>query len=515
MEKELIIKSSPNEVEIALIEDNKLVELHSQKTNNNTSVGDIFLANVKKLMPSLNASFMDVGYRNDAFLHYTDLGPQIKSLIKYTNAVVKGTFNNSLLENFELEPDNPKNGKIDQVLNKESHVLVQILKEPISSKGPRLSCELTLPGRYVVLTPFSEIIAVSKKIGSQDERKRLKLLVESIKPKNFGVIVRTAAEGKKVADLHTDIKELEDKWKTIYSQLKETKKPGKILSEIDKTSSLLRDILNDNFNKINIDDKDLYTSIKEYLGTIAPDKVNILQHYKGTRNIFDHFNINRQIKSSFGKTSTMSSGAYVVIEHTEAMHVVDVNSGPKMQKSNQEDAAIAVNLEAAQEIARQLRLRDIGGLIVIDFIDMRSMDNKTSLYNKMREFMEGDRAQHTVLPISKFGLMQITRQRTRPVTKIDTSETCPVCQGTGKANASILVIDNIERDLNFIFQSRPISQLHLKANPFVMSYVKAGFPSLLMRWRWKYKSWIKVSQEHHYHLFEYKFFDNANDEIRL
>jgi len=515
VEKELVIKSSPNEVEIALVEDNKLVELHSQKTNNNTSVGDIFLAGVKKIMPSLNASFMDVGYRSDAFLHYTDLGPQIKSLVQYTNSVIKGSYKGRLLDSFELEPDNPKNGKIDQVLNKENFVMVQILKEPISSKGPRLSCEITLPGRYVVLTPFSDIIAVSKKISSQDERKRLKVLVESIKPKNFGVIVRTAAEGKKVADLHTDIKELEDKWATIHDQLKNTKKPGKVLSEIDKTSSLLRDILNDNFNKINIDDKDLYTSIKDYLGTIAPDKVKIVHHYKGTRNIFDHFNINRQIKSGFGKTSTMSSGAYVVIEHTEAMHVVDVNSGPKMQKSSQEDAALAVNLEAAQEIARQLRLRDIGGLIVVDFIDMRSSENKSSLYNKMKEFMSGDRAQHTVLPLSKFGLMQITRQRTRPVTKIDTSETCPVCQGSGKSNASILVVDNIERDLNFIFQSRPISRLQLTTNAFVMSYLKAGWPSLRMKWCWKYKSWIKIIQNNNYHLFEYKFFDKTGDEIRL
>lgn len=515
MEKELVIKSSPNEVEIALLEGDKLVELHKQKTNNTTAVGDIFLAGVKKVMPSLNASFMDVGYRSDAFLHFTDLGPQIKSLIKFTNSVIKGTYNGPLLDSFDLEQDNPKNGKIDQVLNKSNYVLVQILKEPISSKGPRLSCELTLPGRYVVLTPFSDVIAVSKKISFQEERKRLKLLVESIKPKNFGVIVRTAAEGKKVADLHTDIKELEEKWKSIFSQLKESNKPGKILSEIDKTSSLLRDILNDNFNKITIDDSDLYSSAKDYLSTIAPDKVSILQHYKGSRNIFDHFNINRQIKASFGKTSTMASGAYIVIEHTEAMHVIDVNSGPKMQKSNQEDAAVAVNLEAAQEIARQLRLRDIGGLIVVDFIDMRSGENKTSLYNKMKEFMSGDRAQHTVLPLSKFGLMQITRQRTRPATKIDTSEVCPVCQGTGKSNASILVIDNIERDLNYIFNSRPMPKLHLKTNPFVHSYITEGWPSLRMKWWWKYKSWVRVTTEFNYHLFEYKFFDSSDDEIRF
>lgn len=515
MDKELIIKSSPTEVEIALMEGSKLVEIHRQKTNNTSTVGDIFLGSIKKLMPGLNAAFMDIGHRKDAFLHYTDLGPQIKSLIKYSNGVMKGSYNSPLLENFELEPDNPKTGKIDQVFDRNTHVLVQVLKEPISTKGPRLSCELTLPGRYVVLTPFTDIVAVSKKISTSDERKRLKVLVESIKPKNFGVIVRTAAEGKKVADLHNDIRELEDKWKEMFAKLKQTKSPDKILSEIDKTSSILRDILTDNFNRITVDDREMYNSIKEYLTSIAPDKVRILQQYKGQRPVFDQFDISRQIKASFGKTATMPSGAYIVIEHTEAMHVIDVNSGPKMQKKDQEEAAMAVNLEAAEEIARQLRLRDIGGLIIIDFIDMRTSENKMSLFNKMRDFMEGDRAQHTILPLSKFGLMQITRQRTRPEVNIDTTEVCPACQGSGKVNASILVIDNIQRDIEYIIDSRPKSKLKLKVNQFVYSYLKSGFPSIQMKWYGKYKKWISLSNDTNFHLFEYKFYDEADDEIRL
>jgi ribonuclease G len=515
LEKELIIKTSPTDVEIAMMESGKLVEIHKQKTNNSSTVGDIFLSSVKKLMPGLNASFMDIGHRKDAFLHYTDFGPQIKSLIKYTNAVINGSYTNELLDHFVMEPDNPKSGKVDQVFDKNTHVLVQVLKEPISTKGPRLSCELTLPGRYVVLTPFVDIVAVSKKIGSAEERKRLKVLVESIKPKNFGVIVRTAAEGKKVADLHNDIRELEDKWRVMFRQLTGKRQPDKILSEIDKTSSMLRDILNENFNKIIIDDKDTYMMVKEYLGTIAPDKVNIVQHYKGTRHIFDNFDVNRQIKSSFGKTATMSSGAYIVIEHTEAMHVIDVNSGPKMVRRDQEEAAMAVNLEAAEEIARQLRLRDIGGLITIDFIDMKTPENKTSLFNKMRDFMELDRAQHTILPLSKFGLMQITRQRTRQEINIDTREVCPTCLGKGKVNPSILVIDNIERDIKFILNSRASVKLDLHVNEFVYAYLKNGMPSLQMKWWWKYKKWIKINKSHKFHLFEYKFFDETNDEILL
>jgi ribonuclease G len=515
VDKELIINSSPAVVEIALLENKKLVEVHSQKTNSSSSVGDVFLGSIKKVMPSLNACFMDIGHRKDAFLHYTDLGPQIKSLIKYTKEVTNGQFNNPLLENFVPEPDNPKNGKVDQVFAKNTQVLVQILKEPISTKGPRLSCELTIPGRYVVMTPFVDIVAVSKKISSADERKRLKLLVESVKPANFGIIVRTAAEGKKVAEIHNDIKELQDKWTSIFSQLKSTKQPGKVLSEIDKSSTILRDILNDNFNKIIVDDKVMYQNMRDYLSGIAPDKVKILQHYKGTRPIFDQFEINRQIKSSFGKTSTMASGAYIVLEHTEAMHVIDVNSGPKMLKKDQEEAAIAVNLEAAEEIARQLRLRDIGGLIIIDFIDMRSNENKTSLFNKMKDFMQNDRAQHTILPLSKFGLMQVTRQRTRPEVIIETQESCPSCQGTGKSLPSIMVMENIERDLHFILDSRTNIKLVLKANPFVYAYIKKGFPNLQWKWWMKHKKWVKVVPDQSLHFFAYKFYDEGNDEIRL
>ncbi len=515
MDKELIINSSPSVVEIALLENKKLVEIHSQKTNSSSSVGDVFLGSIKKVMPSLNACFMDIGHRKDAFLHYTDLGPQIKSLIKYSKEVTNGQYSNPLLENFVLEPDNPKNGKVDQVFAKNTQVLVQILKEPISTKGPRLSCELTIPGRFVVMTPFIDIVAVSKKISSADERKRLKLLVESVKPVNFGIIVRTAAEGKKVAEIHNDIRELQEKWTSIYEQLKKTRTPGKVLSEIDKSSTMLRDILNDNFNRIIVDDKVMYQGMKDYLQGIAPDKLKILQFHKGPRPVFDHFDINRQIKASFGKTATMSSGAYIVIEHTEAMHVIDVNSGPKMLRKDQEEAAIAVNLEAAEEIARQLRLRDIGGLIIIDFIDMKSNENRASLFNKMKDFMANDRAQHTILPISKFGLMQITRQRTRPEIAIDILEVCPSCQGSGKSMPSVIVLENIERDLSFILESRQKIKLVLYANPFVYSYIKNGLPSLQMKWWLKHKKWVKVIKDDSLHFFEYKFFDERNDEIRL
>lgn len=515
MSKELVISTSPTEVEIALIENGKLIEIHNEKTKDTFAVGDIFLGSIRKVMPGLNAAFVDIGHRKDAFLHYTDLGPQIKSLKKYTSTVKNNKANTQRLDNFQNEPDNPKGGKMDNVFNKHDQVLVQILKEPISTKGPRLSCEITVPGRFIVLTPFSETIAISKKISDQEERKRLKLLIGSIKPKNFGVIVRTAAQGKLVADLHSEISELNEKWKEIYEELRHTKKPRKLLSEGDKTTTIIRDILTDDFTSIAMDDRNTYNKTKEYLKSIDENKVKILKNYTGVRPIFDEYGVTKQIKASFGKTSTMSSGAYIVLESTEAMHVIDVNSGPKMVKRSQEDAAMAVNMESAEEIARQLRLRDIGGLIIIDFIDVRKQEHKSKLYQAMKKFMEGDRAQHTILPLSKFGLMQITRQRVRPEVKIDTSEKCPVCNGTGKSTASILVTDTIERDINYIMETRPASKIKLEVHPFVYSYIKQGLPSLRMRWGMKYKKWIKISQNNDFDLFQFKFYDGNDDEIRM
>lgn len=515
MEKELIINSTPTEVEIALLEDGKLVELHDQKTNTNFTVGDIFLGKIKRLMPGLNAAFVDIGHKKDAFLHYTDLGPKLKSLIKFTNGAVSGGLTTHRLDNFKIESDIVKTGKVDQVLKKRQQLLVQILKEPISTKGPRLSCEMTLPGRYLVLTPFSDVVAVSKKIANAEERKRLQLLVESIRPKNFGVIVRTAAEGKKVADLHEELSLMLSKWEDIYKQMHRAKAPVKLLSELDKTSSILRDLLTDSFNRIVVNDKQLYNNIKNYLSSIAPEQVKIVQHHRSKRPVFDAHGITKQIKSSFGKTATMPSGAYLVIEHTEAMHVIDVNSGHKMASRNQEQAVLKVNMEAAEEIARQLRLRDIGGIIIIDFIDMRNGDHKRQLVKAMRRFMKKDRAQHTILPLSKFGLMQITRQRARPEVKINTAEVCPTCKGTGKINASILVIDEIERDLNFIIQSRPKSKLKLEVHPYIEAFLKRGLPNTQLRWFREHFKWVRIQSNTDYHLTQYRFFDGNQDEIRL
>jgi ribonuclease G len=514
--KELIINASPSGVEIALLEDKKLVELHNEKTDANFAVGDLYLGKVKKLIPGLNAAFVDVGFEKDAFLHYTDLSPYARSILKFTQLAVASKEDSKLdFSTFHIEPEIIKTGKINEVLNGKPNVLVQILKEPIAAKGPRLSCELSLPGRFVVVTPFNEIVAVSKKIHSSEERKRLQKIVEAIRPKNFGVIVRTAAEGKTTSELHQDLLDLVATWATIQQNLKNAEAPAKILSEQDKTTSILRDLLTVDFNKVVVNDKNIYNDTKSYIQKIAPDKAEIVSYYNNSGSIFDHFGITKQVKSSFGKTVNLPSGAYLIIEHTEALHVVDVNSGYKSVSNNQEENALETNMEAAEEIARQLRLRDIGGIIVIDFIDMKLPDNKKRLQEAMEEFMKSDRAKHSVLAISKFGLMQITRQRMRPEVNITTTEICPTCGGTGKIASTLLLEDEIEKRLHYLV-THSHKNLTLTVHPIVYAYLTKGwFNSIIKQWRRKHHVKIKAEANTSYHLIEFHFFDTHEEEIKF
>jgi len=392
---------------------------------------------------------------------------------------------------------------------------VQILKEPIAAKGPRLSCELSLPGRFVVVTPFNEIVAVSKKIHSSEERKRLYKIVEAIRPKNFGVIVRTAAEGKSTAELHQDMLSLIETWKTIQNNLKGAVAPVKILSEQGKTNSILRDLLSADFNRIVINDKNIFADTKNYIQRISPEKADIVAFHSNGTPVFDQYGITKQVKSSFGKTVNLPSGAYLIIEHTEALHVIDVNSGYKSVSNNQEENALQTNLEAAEEISRQLRLRDIGGIIVVDFIDMKLPDNKRRLQEAMDGFMKTDRAKHAVLPISKFGLMQITRQRMRPEVNINTSEDCPVCNGTGKISSTLLLEDEIEKRLYYL-ATHSHKNLTLVVHPIVYSHLTKGlFSSIARKWRKKHKTSLKLRSNSAYHLIEFRFFDQQEEEIKL
>ncbi|MEN8125310.1 MAG: ribonuclease E/G [Bacteroidota bacterium] len=508
MKTELIIRSSSSDIDFALLQDGKLVELHNETIDNKFSVGDIFLAKIKKTLSGLNAAFVDVKSEKDAFLHYQDLGPQLLSLKKFTKLVSTGKLKEYNLKNFSFENDIDKNGKIDSVIKSGQELLVQIVKEPISSKGPRISSELSIAGRYLVLVPFSNRISISQKITNNKEKERLKRLAKSIVPKGFGVILRTVAQNIKVAELDKDLQNTLKHWNNMCKQLPKVQAPKKVLSEMNRTSSILRDIFNDSFTRIVTNDETLHQEVKEYLQRIAPDKESIAILHKSRTPIFDHYGIEKQIKVLFGKTVSMKKGAYLVIEHTEALHVIDVNSGNRSNKANsQAETALEVNLIAATEIARQLQLRDMGGIIVVDFIDMHSAEHRRKLFDHLRDEMKNSRTKHKVLPPSKFGLIQITRQRVRPERNIKTIEEDP--NKGGDVEAPIVLIDRIEGDLEKIIENDGIS---LHVHSFVASYLTKGFYSIQRKWFLKYKKRIKIIPRDAYPYLDYHFYDK-NDKV--
>lgn len=513
MNKELIVRSSSDIVDFALLKDGKLIELHKDEEDNDFAVGDIFIAKIRKVMPGLNAAFVNVGYEKDGFLHYHDLGPQLPSLLKFIKRVSTGKLRDYNLKDFPLEKDLDKHGKIANAIKSNQSILVQVVKEPISTKGPRISSELSIAGRYIVLVPFSNRISISQKIESQEEKDRLKRLVKSITPKGFGVIIRTVAEGKKVAELDSDLQNLVDRWTAMCKKLYKAHHPTKVLGEMNKASSILRDIFNDSFSGIVVDDEELYIQVRDYVQQIAPKKESIVKLHKNGP-IFEKFGIERQIKTSFGRTVSMARGAYLVIEHTEALHVVDVNSGNRSNKEkNQEDTALEVNMISAQEIARQLRLRDMGGIIVIDFIDMGRAENRKKLYNYLRDEMKDDKAKHKILPPSKFGLVQITRQRVRPERNIKTKEENPNIIGGAEIEAPIKVVERINQDLERIFK-KDYKKITLNAHPFIAAFLTQGFPSVRSKWFIEHKKWVKVLPRDAYTYLEYHVYDKDGNKIK-
>lgn len=514
MNKELVVSSGQDFVQIAMLEDGRLMELHHENVDLNFAVGDMYLGKVKKLAPSLNAAFVDIGYSKDAFLHYHDLGPNVRSLITYTNLVSSGKFKSANLKSFRKEEMIKKDGTIDKVVSAGDSIVIQITKEPIHTKGPRITSEISIAGRYLILSPFSDKVSVSQKIKSKTERDRLVALVESIKPEGFGIIIRTVAEGKKVAELHADLNYLINKWQVVFKNIQKKVVPTKLLNEMDRASAILRDTFNEDFVKITVDDESLAEDMKEYLNVIAPGKSDIVKITpSGDIPLFEKLGIERQIKFSFGKNVTIpqSKGAYLVIEHTEALHVIDVNSGNiSRSSSNQEETALAVNKIAATEIARQLRLRDMGGIIVVDFIDMTNNENKRDLYEHLKAEMQKDKAKHKILPPSKFGLIQITRQRVRPELNIITTEENP--NADEKVEAPIILIGRIEQVLRNIMETKgkKLNEISLHVHPFVAAYLTKGIPSIRQKWYVKYKKWIKIVPRDSYKYLQFNFLNKNN-----
>lgn len=516
MNSELVVDVQPNEVSIAILEDKSLVELQKEARNVSFAVGDIYLGKVKKLMPGLNAAFIDVGYKKDAFLHYLDLGQNYNSQQKFLKQALSDPKRFPVVSKMQLMPDLEKEGSISTTLKVGQEVLVQIAKEPISTKGPRLTSELSFAGRFIVLIPFADKVSVSQKIKSSEERARLKQLIQSIKPKNFSVIVRTSSQGKRVAELDHELKTLLKRWEDNITKITKVKVPAMIYEETARTVALLRDIFNPSFQNIYVNDLDVYNNIKDYVSLIAPGRESIVQRYTNELPIFDNFAVTKQIKSLFGKTITYKSGAYLIIEHTEAMHVIDVNSGNRSKGSDaQEKTAIDVNLAAADEIARQLRLRDMGGIIVVDYIDMGEAANRQKLFEHMNKAMANDRAKHNILPLSKFGVMQITRQRVRPVMDIDTSETCPACFGTGTMKPSILFTDSLESKIDCLVNKHKVKKFVLHVHPYISAFINKGLFPLSWKWKLKYSMGMKVIPNQSLAFMEYKFIDSDKNELDM
>lgn len=516
MKSELVVDVQQKEISIALLEDSRLVSLQKESRNIAYAVGDLYLAKVKKIMPGLNAAFLDVGYEKDAFLHYLDLGPQFSTYSAFLQEAMADKKKIPNISKFKLEPDIPKQGTIQNVIQPGQHLLVQIAKEPISSKGPRLTTEISFTGRFMVLMPFGEKISISQKIKSTEEKIRLRQLIGSIKPKGFSVIVRTSAENKRVAELNNEMRTLVKCWEESIAKMQRSQPPMLIYEEDSRAVSVIRDVFSPNFENIYVNEAETFAQIQNYVALISPENKEIVKLYGKDVPIFDHFNITRQIKSSFGKTVSFKSGAYIIIEHTEALHVIDVNSGNRSKASpDQESNALDVNLKAADEIARQLRLRDMGGIIVIDFIDMNKAEHRQTLYDHMREVMANDRARHNILPLSKFGLMQITRQRVRPALDITTSETCPSCFGKGEIQPSLLFTDKLGEKLEYLVEILRVKKFNMYVHPYVEAYIKKGMFSLYGRWRRRFGRGFKVIADESLAYLQYRVVDDSGKEIDL
>ena len=512
--KDLIVDVNSTEVSIALMENHRLIELNKESSKGHSfTVGDVYLGKVKKLLPALNAAFVDIGDEKEAFVHYLDLGLYFNAFDEFVKRLNPNADKKGIFSHIKIGPVLEKEGKIENVLTPGQMLVVQIVKEPISTKGSRLTAEISLAGRNVVLLPFAEKVSVSQKITSKEEKRRLEALVKNILPKNYGAIIRTAAEGKNAAILDAEIRSLIDKWEGSWNKIARSKSVQLLFTEYSKTTTILRDLLNDSFSNIYVNDESVYEETRKYISLISPEQEKIVKLYKENTPIFDHFEVTRQIKSSFGKVVPIRQGAYLVIEHTEALHVIDVNSGIRSKNKEQEQNTYDVNCYAAEEIARQLRLRDMGGIVIVDFIDMESNEHKNMLFHRMQELMQGDRAKHNVLPLTKFGLMQITRQRVRPAIEINTTEVCPVCNGTGKIASSVVIDEAIERRLAYYVTENGMSSFILKVSPILGSYLTRGFNSILRKWKRKYKCKIRLVEVTDFTVLQNEFYNEKGDKL--
>lgn len=505
MKNQIIIHSSGKQTRVALLEHGELAQIFIESEDNQRTVGNIYLGRVHKVMSGIRAAFIDLGMEKDAFLHFSDAGDHLGQYIKMMNGekAIPSSANKEL-KKFDKLSNNDKQILAGKMLRNGQNLLVQIVKEPIGSKGPRVSTDITIAGRFLVLIPMGEYIALSKKINNGKERRRLKSIVGEMLPEGFGVIVRTVAQGQDKESIENDMRTVLQKWERLLKKYEESAPPALLYKDLDITESLIRDLFAKQYDRVLIDDPQLHKSIKSYVSQIAPKMLPSVQLYKGKDHIFDHVGIGNDVNSIFSPRVRMPSGGYLIFEQTEAMYVVDVNSGPYAAKQRQEDNSLKTNLEAAREIAKQLRLRDIGGIIVVDFIDLRDDKNRKKIYDELRKEFKKDQAKTNLLGMSDFGLVQITRQRIRPSVVNSVSKVCPMCGGTGTVVSQDTIITDIESWISKLKYSTKYRAVDIYVNPFLKSFLTKGLFSPRWKWMLTYKMRITFIADENVSLNEFK-----------
>lgn len=506
MIKEIIINSIASQIRVAITEDGNLVDFFVDYPENRRMVGDIYLGKVARVLPGIKAAFIDIGMKHDAFLHFSDIGDKTKE------------FQDLVGEDSDADNDDDDLPNTEPVvlaqpvfiggvpkLTKGENIIIQITKEPVANKGVRVTTSVSIPGRFCVLLPFDNKIGISKKILDFKERKRLRQIARSILPKNYGLIIRTVAKNQDEEALKNDLKFLKKIWEDIEEQVKTVKPPTLVYQDVSTTSSVIRDLFTADVSRVFVDSKKLYKQIRDYVQLIQPELADKVELFKTDDSIFKAFKIEEQIKTLFGRKVPLKSGGYLMIEHTEAMVVIDVNSGKYAANKEQELNSLKTDLEASREIARQLKLRDIGGLIVIDFIDLQEEKNKKKVYDELRKEFRKDRAKVSVLPMSDFGLIEITRQRVRQNIVQAVYDQCPHCDGTGLLTKKSHVLYEIEEMLKKIKSVTKERSVILKCNPQIAEKLRIGFITVITKMQLKYLVRVKLVEESSFGMNAFKF----------
>ncbi len=501
MIKEIIINSSTSQTRVAITEDGNLVDFFVDHPEKRRMVGDIYLGKVARVLPGIKAAFVNIGMKHDAFLHFSDIGDRLEGLQTLfgddTDVDVEEETNSYQNDHSKSNTSTDEKVRKEFVipkLHKGQEILVQITKEPVGNKGVRVTSSISLPGRFCVLLPFDNKIGISKKIFDFKERRRLKSIARGIIPENCGLIIRTAAKDQAEDILSEDLKYLVKTWEDIQASIKNEEPPTLVYQDLSTTTSVIRDLLTPDVSKVFIDSRKMYKQIKAYVRMVQPSWEEKIEVFKDDTPVFEAFQIEEQIKSLMGRRVSLPSGGYIIIDHTEAMVVIDINSGRYAAKKEQELNSLKTDLEAAREIARQLRLRDIGGLIVCDFIDLEDEKNQKKIYDEMKKEFRKDRARVSVLPMTEYGLVQITRQRIRENILATMNEVCPFCNGSGLLTKKSNLLHDIDEWLKRFKNSSNEKKLILSVHPSLGEKLKEGRIKTITKLQFKYFVKIKLDE---------------------